>query len=507
MPRTSHGQTRAVAAAAVAGDVLQALDGQDVEAALRCERVSKRDDKPAQRARRAHQVALDLVLRHLVTQHSQLLLGQLARALVLDFLATPGRELRARRGQYRAAAAHAPSPPGWPSPWWARCRRCTCGRAREPLRAQRHGANACARQRRLQPLLVGDLHASHTRSANGQLAAAHSADRAGGAQRLEAHSRATFRVRLRGRACSAAAARCAPRRRVPPHAGAHLRRGRERRRCAQANEGRRRRLRKRGGIGSRISASDAALAAARSRRHACSAGEAAGAGRRARRQGSEAGCPDTESRRRARTATEPRRATGRSAPRRHSCCAIATPVEGAEDVAEQPRGAENGAGTAWSYDAATRAATCLFNARCARRAMVRLAAPCSPGGGASAVPLGGTLGLAPRLCVACFAQPAACAAGAPAGAARGATQRARPPRRACRLAWPPVAALASGSRVAPGMAAPPPRRLRFAPPGAAPPPCTVAAAADASAACRAPFSLACSRRRGRARRPRPCPPP
>ena len=125
MPRTSHGQTRAVAAAAVAGDVLQALDGQDVEAALRCKCVSKRDKPAQQGACRAHQVALDLVLRHLVTQHSQLLLGQLARALVLDFLAAPGRELR--EGATTQPPRRAPSPPGWPSPWWARCRRCTCG--------------------------------------------------------------------------------------------------------------------------------------------------------------------------------------------------------------------------------------------------------------------------------------------------------------------------------------------------------------------------------------------
>ena len=91
MPRTSHGQARTMAAAAVARDVLKALDGKDVEAALRYRRVSKCDSGPVRRARKAHQVALDLVLRHLVTQHSQLLLGELASALVLDFLAETGR--------------------------------------------------------------------------------------------------------------------------------------------------------------------------------------------------------------------------------------------------------------------------------------------------------------------------------------------------------------------------------------------------------------------------------
>lgn len=173
--------------------------------------------------------------------------------------------------------------------------------------------------------------------------------------------------RCRGTLC-AAPPRAAPRRRAPAtRARTPALRASQQRPAARPAESE-------GEIGSRISASDACLAAARSRRHACSAAAAAGAGRTARRQ--RAGCPGTCRAGGARTATEPRRATGRSAPRRQSCCAIAKRLwKGASDV---PSSLAERSRYRWSYDATTRAATCLFNARCARRAMVRLAAPCSP---------------------------------------------------------------------------------------------------------------------------------
>lgn len=82
----------------------------------------------ADKTKCAHQVALHLVLAHFVTQNGQLLLGQLLGALVVNVLCTAPASghnwCSQAKGQPRQRA---PSPAGWPSPWWAQCRRCTCG--------------------------------------------------------------------------------------------------------------------------------------------------------------------------------------------------------------------------------------------------------------------------------------------------------------------------------------------------------------------------------------------
>ena len=168
--------------------------------------------------------------------------------------------------------------------------------------------------------------------------------------------RATSR---RGRTCEAGAAIGTARRPTKAGAGA----------CDRGGE-----------IGSRLSSGDAGSAAHWQRRQQRLA---AAAERRAARPQPQAEAASRRSAAHARTATEPRRVTGRSAPRRHSCCAIATARLGtARCLQAVPFAVSRRAGTAClrgccrGRGALAAGGAALFRARSARRAMVRTAARC-----------------------------------------------------------------------------------------------------------------------------------